>query len=82
MPMQPLNWEGGPRLRIATGLRATYSIQLRGSNTYFLTGIGHDGLPLLALPVDGKPFTTVGAAMVWAERLDSSRHPEPQISGT
>ena len=64
----------------AFGWHGEYTIRLQGF-VYLLTGVGFDGLPLLALPPFGKAFTEAKAAAAYADKLDQVRHLEPYVSG-
>lgn len=64
---------------VAIGARGVYSI-VPMSHTWILSGIGHDGLPILDLPADGKEFASLTDALNHAEWVDLRR--EAELSGT
>lgn len=64
----------------AWGLRGVYSVEKVGRE-WILQGRGHDDLPMLALPVEGKAFASLDAAKLYANELDHVRAVEAQVSG-
>lgn len=77
-----LAWSGHNEIigaLVAIGLRGTYTVQSVGRE-WFLQGVGHDGLPMLALPAEGKAFAALDSAQLYAMELDRS-HAEAQASG-
>lgn len=64
----------------AVGLRGVYSVSQVGP-AWMLSGVGHDDLPLLSLPVSGRVFARLDDAKYHAQRLDAVKTVEPQISG-
>ncbi|WP_109756834.1 hypothetical protein [Mycolicibacterium conceptionense] len=78
-----LNWSSHDHMvgtLVAFGARGEYSIQRVGPE-WILQGRGHDGLTMLAIPMQGKPFATLDSAQTWANELDRARCLEPQVSG-
>lgn len=78
----PMKWTGHSEIigaLVAVGLRGTYTVQSVGRE-WILQGVGHDGLPMLALPVEGKAFAGLDTAQLYAMELDRS-HAEAQASG-
>ncbi|ART68173.1 hypothetical protein BTO20_05845 [Mycobacterium dioxanotrophicus] len=65
----------------AVGMRGVYSVQRVGPE-WILQGQGHDGLTMLAIPVEGKAFASLDSAKTWAGELDRVRSVEPQVSGS
>lgn len=63
----------------AVGLRGTYTVQSFGRE-WILQSVGHDGLPMLALPAEGKAFAALDTAQLYAIELDGT-HAEAQASG-
>lgn len=62
----------------AVGAKGVYTIDPRN----VLTAIGHDSLPMLALPPDGRQFVSRQHALDTAEALDRTSTYESQASGT
>ncbi len=58
---------------VAVGLRGEYSIQ-RFGREFILEGVGHDGLSMPALGVEGNAFPALSHAQAWAEHLDDARN--------
>ena len=78
-----LRWQGftvGREGMWAFGLRGRYQIRLV-SAWYVLTGVGHDDLPMLVLPPWGRKFPSLAEAQAHAERIESVRVVEPEVSG-
>ncbi|MGC7194402.1 hypothetical protein RA997_22920 [Mycobacteroides abscessus subsp. abscessus] len=61
-------------------MRGTYTVQSVGRE-WILQGVGHDGLPMLALPAEGKAFAALDTAQLYALQLDRVGAVEPQASG-
>lgn len=64
----------------AVGARGVYSLQRVGPE-WILQGQGHDGLTMLAIPVEGKAFASLDSAKTWAGELDRVKAVEAQASG-
>ncbi|SKV05751.1 Uncharacterised protein [Mycobacteroides abscessus subsp. bolletii] len=83
MPVNvPMKWSGHSEILgalVAVGLRGTYMVQSVGRE-WILQGVGHDGLPMLALPAEGKSFAALDTAQLYAIELDRTRA-EAQASG-
>ena len=76
-----MKWTTDPRRNLhATGLRGTYRIA-PANGAWWLFGTLHDGLPMLALPVRGRPFERQEDAREFAQRLDRVKAVEPEVSG-
>lgn len=77
-----LIWRGQPGNVVAVGARGTYTVQTVGPPTrYVLQGVGHDELPMRALPAFGAQFLTLSQAQDAAVQIERSRDPEPRMSG-
>lgn len=76
-----LNWSGAPGNVVAVGRCGIYTIQSFGPDMHVLQGIGHDDLPMPTLPSLGRGFTALPLAQEFAEHLDLSTVPEPEMSG-
>lgn len=79
-----LRWSGHEHVvgtLVAVGLRGVYSVEQVGRE-WWLDGVGHDDLPMLALPPGGKPFASLVSAQQYAQRLDLVKTVEAQVSGT
>lgn len=77
-----LAWNGHNEILgalVAVGLRGTYTVQSVGRE-WILQGVGHDGLPMLTLPAEGKSFAALDTAQLYAIELDGT-HAESQASG-
>lgn len=66
----------------AAGGKGTYTITWVGSLGYTLTGVGHDGLPMLVLPPYGRLLETLDKARDLAEAIERVKAVEPEASGT
>lgn len=62
----------------AVGARGIYSVQRVGPE-WVLQGVGHDDLPMLALPLHGKPFQTLTSAQTYAQEIDRRAPIESQV---
>ena len=76
-----LDWQLDINGLVAVGKHGKYRIERNFHGKHVLSGVGHDGLLMLALPVNGRPFEKQEDARAFADRLDSVRAIEPQISG-
>lgn len=65
----------------AAGGKGVYMIRWQTRTGYILTGMGHDDIPMLALPPYGRRFETLDRAKDYAERIERVGTVEPQISG-
>ncbi|OHU29131.1 hypothetical protein BKG78_23610 [Mycobacteroides chelonae] len=77
-----MKWTGHTEIvgaLVVVGLRGTYTVQ-RVGREWILQGVGHDGLPMLALPAEGKAFADLVSAQLYAIALDQ-QHAEAQASG-
>lgn len=79
-----MKWTGHTEILgalVAVGLRGTYTVQSVGRE-WILQGVGHDGISMLALPVEGKAFAALDTAQLYAMKLDQdARAIEHEISG-
>lgn len=78
-----LRWRGHSEIigaLVAVGLRGTYMVQSVGRE-WILQGVGHDGLPMLALPAEGKSFAALHTAQLYAIELERKGAVESQASG-
>ncbi|MDO3336387.1 hypothetical protein [Mycobacteroides abscessus] len=65
---------------VAVGLRGTYTVQSVGRE-WILQGVGHDGMSMLALPIEGKAFGALDTAQLYAIELERKGAVESQASG-
>jgi hypothetical protein len=77
-----MNWHSSAFIGevTAVGYRGIYTTRPHGSHCV-LCGVGHDGLPMLALPPFGRAFTYPAQAREYAEKLDAFVHAEAYCSG-
>lgn len=67
--------------RSAVGARGTYRLRHDRDDRWHVSGIGHDGLPMLAIPPDGRMFASLRHAETFIDGLD--RAPVTgELSGT
>lgn len=65
----------------ALGRQGTYTVRWVGMTGYTLTGVGHDSLPMLALPPFGKLFDHLHHAKDYATALERVKVCESQVGG-
>lgn len=65
----------------AAGLKGTYTVRWVGMQGYSLTGVGHDTLPMLALPPYGRMFGHLDHAKDHAAALERVKACEAQAGG-
>lgn len=83
MLMRALRWSSHDHIVgavTAIGIRGVYSIQKVGP-CWSLQGVGHDDLPLLALPPEGKVFVYLQVAQDYAAAVDAKMLAESQVGG-
>lgn len=56
--------------RQAVGARGIYRLRCDRDDRWHVSGIGHDGLPMLALPPDGRVFQGLAQAERFADGAD------------
>jgi hypothetical protein len=76
-----LTWNGQPGNAIAVGAKGIYTIQSLSNGKHVLQGVGHDDMPMLALPFMGREFDTLDHAKGHAGALDRVTAVEPEASG-
>lgn len=77
-----LTWTRTTRGLEAVGRRGWYTIRRhRHMHACLLTAVGHDELPMLILPADGRHFATVADAKDYANQIERVRAVEPEVSG-
>lgn len=74
-----LRWGGSSGNLVAVGVRGIYTIQtVRGQ--YVLQGVGHDELPMAALPALGHWFGVLEFAKRHAEKIEQAPA-DAEVSG-
>ena len=66
--------------RQATGARGTYRLRRDRDDRWHVSGIGHDGLPMLTLPPEGRMFASLAQAETFVDGLDRAPA-EAEMSG-
>lgn len=77
-----MNLQWTPQLggfRTATGARGIYRLRHDRDDRWHVSGIGHDGLPMLSLPPGGRTFQGLVQATRFVDGLD--RAPAGDVSG-
>jgi len=77
-PITGLVWDGGT----ATGAKGHYTVRwASASGPWWLTAVGHDGLPLMEIPATGRRFWTPDEAKAFADNIDR-QPPVGEMSGS